>query len=222
MNLDSELRSIPLEKLKVSISGKKAELQVHHEELLAKANEVGKRVEEYTLIENEVLKIQRYVNHPFKLLSLLESTVENVDMIQEMYSRIKLLSYDEIIKDGNVAEWVGRHDELYKTDKSKVDLPKQYENRSAIKNIEVYDATLRAMHNRRFSGDVFQTAINYLKTNDVVEGEFTIQNLMADFRCYEASNIIMTEQYWKVLKKAYINERDKVFLQESLLEIKNF
>jgi hypothetical protein len=170
MNLDSELRSIPLEKLKVSISGKKAELQLHHEELLAKANEAGKRVEEYTLIENEVLKIQRYVNHPFKLLSLLESTVENVDMIQEMYSQIKLLSYDGIIKDVNVAEWIGKHDELYKTDKSKI-------NKKTIIMEERYWTLL---NDKIFVQTSIQDMINFLIRDGIVSNKYNREDLLKD------------------------------------------
>jgi hypothetical protein len=219
MNLDMELREIPLEKLKDNVLAKKNELQACRQELIEKINQIEKKIAEYDSLEKKVSTIQRYFEYPIKLLSLLQGIDENDTVIQEMIEQIRLLSFTEIVKNGNISEWIQKHNELYQSDKLNFDLLKQYENRLAIKNIEIYDATLKAMYNRRFNGDVFQTAINYLQTNNVVEREFTIQNLIADYKHYESGNIIITERYWDVLKKAYFNKRDNVFVQVSLSSI---
>jgi hypothetical protein len=170
MNLDMELREIPLEKLKDNVLIKKNELQARYQELIEKVNLLEKKITEYDILEKKVSTIQRYFEHPIKLLSLLHGIDENDTVIQEMIEQIRLLSFNEIVKDGDTVKWIGEHDELYKADKSKVD------NKTIIMEERYWTLS----NDKIFVQTSIQDMINFLIRDGIVSNKYNREDLLKD------------------------------------------
>lgn len=231
MNMQEELWGVPVVQLEKHLTEKKNNLQECHDRLLKEIEFTRKKIKEYETLERQTVGIQKYVSYSLNVLNLLGRVSNGLKNVETMISKIENLTIDELTSGISIKEWICNHDNaLYKISQQST-LLQQYRNRNAINSIEIYDATLKAVYEKRDSSDVFAEAIKYLKSNGVVDDGFKIKDLVEDFIDYskklelESStemkkNILQKEEYWKILREYYYRQKDNVFLRSSLSEIK--
>ena len=180
----NDLKSVKINKLNCIISEKKQSIKTEYDQLMERVKLLQKQMDDYAILQSKITEILNIVNMPMKIISLLDFVSENNAIVDLLSQKIETLTLQEVVGDADVETWINSKSEMIKNYINSLNLLRCYQNQTAIKNIKVYDATLKAMYTRQSRNDVYEVAMNYLVNNSVVESSFSINDLIQDFRKY--------------------------------------
>lgn len=182
----NDLKSVKINQLNGIISEKKQSVKIEYDQLMERIKLLQKQMDEYTILKSNIDEIIKIVNMPMKTISLLELVSENNTIADILSFKMENLTLQEVVGDVDVETWINSKKKIIKKDINNSNLLHCYQNQTAITNIKVYDATLKAMYTRQSRNDVYEVAMNYLVNNSVVESSFSINDLIQDFKRYRA------------------------------------
>lgn len=185
MKLD-DLKSVKINQLNCIISEKKQGIKTEYDQLMERIKLLQKQMDDYTILQSKIDEILKIVNMPMKTISLLEFVSENNAVTELLTLKMENLTLQEVVGDVDVETWINSKLEIIKKDFNNSNLLRCYQNQIEIKNIKIYDATLKAMYLRQKRSDVYKVAMDYLVSNSVVGNSFSINDLIQDFRNYRA------------------------------------
>lgn len=178
----SEFKSVQVSKINGLILEKRQDLREEYERLIERANSLQKEMEQSVALEMRANEIVKIVKNSMNVISLLALVSDDLFITDLLSKKISDLTLEEIVGENDISTWLDCRLEIIKKDKDKSNLLKYYQNGTAIKNIKLYDATLKAMYNRRNYSDVYDVAMKYLANNNVVEKFFMMDDLKQDFK----------------------------------------
>lgn len=180
----NDFENVQIYKINGVISEKKQGLKEEVNQLMEKVQLLQKQIENYSILQDRIDEIVKIVNASMKTISLFELVSEDATMMNLLSKKIKGLTLGEVVGDVDIDTWIDSRLEIIKKDMEKSNLLCSYQNRTAIKDLKVYDATLKVMYNRQNRSDVFRVAMDYLVNNSVVERNFSVNDLIQDFKNY--------------------------------------
>lgn len=185
MDVLSEFKSVQICKINNLIIEKKQNMKNEYDQLMARAHSLQKQMDYYNALQGRTNEIVKIINNPMKVISLLALVSDDLSITDLLSKRMSNLTLEDVVGENDISTWADCKLEIIKKDRDKSNLLKSYQNRMAIKNINVYDATLKAMFNRQSKSDVYKVAMDYLVKNGVVENFFSVNDLIQDFRIFK-------------------------------------
>lgn len=180
----SNLKSVKINQINCIISEKRQSVKTEYDLLMERIKVLQKQMDDYTILQSNIDEILKIVNMPMKIISLLELVSENNTITDLLSQKMENLTLQEVVGDVDIEIWIHNKLKIIKKDINSSNLLQCYQNQTAIKNLKIYDATLKAMYPRRRTSDVYKVAMDYLVSNSIVEKSFSINDLKKDFRNY--------------------------------------
>ena len=185
MDILSEFKSVQICKINGLILEKRQDLKKKYDQLMEKANSLQKQMNHCATLQGRTNEIIKIINTPMKAISLLALVSDDLSTTDLLSKKMADLTLEDVVGETDITVWVERRLEIIKKDRDSSNLLNYYQNRMAIKNIKLYDATLKAMYNRQNQRDVYRVAMDYLVSNDIVKKIFSVNDLIQDFRKYK-------------------------------------